>query len=58
MYIIKNIKEKQYYVRTYKDCKFPNFSSSIGFAKKYRYWIIAKIIGIKLGNCIVEKIKK
>ncbi len=53
-FIIKDLNEDRWYIRTYKGHKYPNFVSSTGYAKKYKCYLIAQIISWKLGNCIVQ----
>jgi len=53
-FVVKDLNEEQWYTRTYKGHKYPNFSSSTGYATKYRCWLIAKIRAIWLSNCKVE----
>ena len=55
-FVIKDINENQWFVKRYKGSKYPNFNSSAGYAKKYRFWILAKIQSLFLGNCIVERL--
>jgi len=53
-FVIKDLNEEQWYVRTYKGHKAPNFVSCTGYAKKYRCWLLAKIRAMQLGSCKVE----
>ena len=53
-FVIKDLNEEQWYVRTYKGHKYPNFSSSKGYATKYRCLLIAKIRAWQLGECVVQ----
>ena len=53
-FVIKDLNEEQWYVRTYKGHKTPNFVSCTGYAKKYKFRLIAQIRAWLLGNCVVE----
>lgn len=53
-FVIKDLNEEQWYVRTYKGHKAPNFVSCAGYAKKYKCWLAAKICALQLNNCKVE----
>lgn len=53
-FVIKDLNEEQWYVRTYKGHKNPNFVSCTGYAKKYKFRLIAQIRAWLLGNCVVE----
>ena len=51
-FVIRDINEEQWYTGIYGT--YPNFVTSIGYAKKYKYLLIAKIRALLLGKCIVE----
>lgn len=53
-FVIKDLNEEQWYVRMYKGNKTPNFVSCTGYAKKYKFRLIAQIRAWLLGNCVVE----
>ena len=53
-FVIKDLNEEQWYVRTYKGHKVPNFVSCTRYARKYRCWLIAQIRAWILGNCVVQ----
>lgn len=53
-FVIKDLNEEQWYSRTYKGHKYPNFTSSAGYARKYRCYLIAQIRAWVLGDCKVE----
>jgi hypothetical protein len=53
-FVIKDLNEEQWYVRTYKGHKVPNFVSCTGYARKYKCWLIAQIRAWILGNCVVQ----
>jgi hypothetical protein len=53
-FVIKDLKEEQWYSRTYKNHKYPNFSSSPGYAKKYKCYLTAQMRAWILGDCNVE----
>jgi hypothetical protein len=53
-FVIKDLNEEQWYTRTYKGHKYPNFSSSTGYAKKYKCRLIAQIRAWRLGECEVQ----
>jgi hypothetical protein len=53
-FVIKDLNEEQWYSRTYKGYKYPNFTSSADYARKYRCYLIAQICAWVLGNCKVE----
>ena len=54
LFVIKDLNEEQWYIRTYKGHRYPNFVSCTGYAKKYKCWLTAKIHAFLLGNCKVE----
>jgi len=53
-FVVKDLNEEQWYVRTYKGHKAPNFVSCTGYAKKYKYKLIAQIHAWMIGNCVVQ----
>lgn len=55
-FVIKDLSEDQWYVRTYKGHKHPNFVSSTGYAKKYKYYLTAQLRAWILGNCVVQEL--
>ena len=42
-FVIKDLNEEQWYSHTYKGHKYSNFTSSAGYARKYRCYLIAQI---------------
>jgi hypothetical protein len=53
-FVIKDLNEEQWYSRTYKGHKYPNFTSSAEYARKYRFYLIAQIRAWVIGDCKVE----
>ncbi len=53
-FVIKDLNEEQWYVRTYKGHKYPNFVSCTGYAKKHKCRLIAQIRAWRLGECEVQ----
>jgi hypothetical protein len=53
-FVIKDLNEEQWYVRTYEGHKHANFVSCTGYAKKYKCRLIAQIRAWQLGECEVQ----
>jgi hypothetical protein len=53
-FVIKDLNEEQWYVRTYKGYKHPNFVSCTVYAKKYKCRLVAQIRAWQLGECEVQ----